>query len=104
MSILTAWVWIGIVMISMMSSTSITSMSGVVLMSTITSSSAAFVEVDRHHEPPARGAAVRLDDEGELGDASALAIDDDAADEFVARVLVGADMHLGLRVVAWRGP
>src|SRR5262245_21517362 len=38
MFILTAWVWIGIVMISMMISTSITSISGVVLMSIITSS------------------------------------------------------------------
>ena len=35
----TACVWMGMVMISMMSSTSITSMSGVVLMSTITSGS-----------------------------------------------------------------
>ena len=35
----TACVWIGMVMMSMMSSTSITSMSGVVLMSTITSGS-----------------------------------------------------------------
>jgi len=35
----TACVWIGIVMISMISSTNITSMSGVVLMSTITSGS-----------------------------------------------------------------
>ena len=38
MFILTAWVWIGIVMISMMISTSITSINGVVLMSIITSS------------------------------------------------------------------
>ena len=39
MFILTAWVWIGMVMISMISSTSITSINGVVLMSIITSSS-----------------------------------------------------------------
>jgi hypothetical protein len=38
MFILTAWVWIGMVMISMMISTSITSINGVVLMSIITSS------------------------------------------------------------------
>ena len=38
MFIFTACVWIGIVMISMMISTSITSISGVVLMSIITSS------------------------------------------------------------------
>jgi hypothetical protein len=41
MFILTACVWIGIVMMNMISSTSITSISGVVLMSTITSSSLA---------------------------------------------------------------
>ena len=41
MSSFTAWVCIGMVMISMISSTSITSISGVVLMSTITSSLAA---------------------------------------------------------------
>ena len=41
MFIFTACVWIGMVMISMISSTSITSISGVVLMSTITSSSGA---------------------------------------------------------------
>jgi hypothetical protein len=40
MFIFTACVWIGIVMISMISNTSITSISGVVLMSTITSGSA----------------------------------------------------------------
>ena len=40
MFIFTACVWIGIVMISMMISTSITSISGVVFISTITSSSA----------------------------------------------------------------
>ena len=39
MSSFTAWVWMGRVMISSISSTSITSISGVVFISTITSSS-----------------------------------------------------------------
>ena len=44
MFILTACVWIGIVMMNMMSNTSITSISGVVLMSIITSPSASPAE------------------------------------------------------------
>ena len=48
MFILTAWVWIGIVMISMMISTSITSINGVVLMSIITSSELPLAHLHRH--------------------------------------------------------
>src|SRR5689334_14419521 len=101
----TACVWIGMVMISMISSTSITSINGVVLMSTITSGSP---------PPPLptdmamvvfpfllaleRAARRRLGNEADLEDRGALAGRDDATDRFVARVLVCADMDLGLRL------
>src|SRR6185437_2849470 len=99
----TACVWIGMVMISMMSSTSITSMSGVVLMSTITSGSAElpvptviamcrFLSRLLPGDRPDGG----LGDEPDLEDRGALAGRDDAADRFVAHVLVRADVHLGL--------
>src|SRR5213595_1964691 len=99
MFIFTACVWIGMVMISMIKSTSITSISGVVLMSTITSSSGA--------EPTFIAMACsllrcrvrwRLGDEPDLGDARALAGHHQAAHRFVARFLVAADVQLGLRL------
>ena len=60
---LTECSWIGIVMISMISSTSITSISGVVLMSTITSGSApapgpTFIAIARSSQPPATGGSM----------------------------------------------
>src|SRR2546427_2007575 len=96
----TAWVWMGMVMMSMMSSTSITSMSGVVLMSTITSGSCPppgprFIAMIRL-PPVARRARRRLGDEADLEDAGALAGVHHPADELVAPVLVAADVDLGL--------
>src|SRR6185312_8357147 len=99
----TAWVWIGIVMISMMRSTSITSMSGVVLMSTITSGSAepplpTFIAIESLPFLSAGGRARgRLGDEPDLQDRRALERGHHAADRLVARLLVGADVHLRLR-------
>src|SRR5689334_14537880 len=90
--------WIGIVMISMISSTSITSISGVVLMSTITSGSA---------PPPPTLIAIclapstlgrRFGDEADLQDRRALAGKDHPPDALVAALLVAADVHLGLRI------
>src|SRR5512139_1029230 len=99
---LTECSWIGIVMISMTSSTSITSISGVVLMSIITSGS-----FELPPEPTfmamfssswALAAHRRLGDEADLGDAGALAGVDDAADRVVVGPVVAADVDLGLRV------
>src|SRR6267378_8364471 len=100
---LTACVWIGMVMMSMMSRTSITSISGVVLMSTMTSGSPvppplpifmamSVSPLSRTH--PRR----RLRDETELQDPNALAREYHPADGFVARLLVAAnvDFRLGL--------
>src|SRR5512143_1539027 len=95
----------GIVMISMTSSTSITSISGVVLMSIITSGccpapcpTLIAIEVPlartRRRSAASRG---RLGDEGDLRDAGALARVDDPADAGVFAAAVAADMHLGLR-------
>src|SRR3954467_15453610 len=99
----TACVWIGIVMISMMSSTSITSISGVVLMSTITSASfCPWPTVIAMASPfsTARGAARRrLGDEADLQYSGALAVVDHAADELVAAFAVTADMYFRLRVL-----
>src|SRR3984957_18830142 len=88
------------VMMSMMSSTSMTSMSGVVLISTITSPSGGVPLLSAISICPRTGGPFGLGDERDLADAGPLAIDDDAADEFVAHFLVGADMHFGLRIVA----
>src|SRR5487761_2591783 len=83
----------------MISSTSITSISGVVLMSTITSGSPppplpTFIAMKfsllRHD------AYRRFGDEADLEYAGALAVEHYPADEFVAGVSVAADMHLGL--------
>src|SRR5512134_3989303 len=96
---LTECSWIGIVMISMTSNTSITSINGVVLMSIITSGSC---------PPPwptfiailvLLSAAARrwLGHEADLLDACALGSEHDATDEFIATREVAADMDLRLR-------
>src|SRR5260370_31349037 len=100
---LTACVWMGIVMMSMMSSTSITSINGVVLMSTITSGSCVplpdpiFIAMSVSPLPRAVPRR-RLRDETELQDPDALAREHHPADGFVARFLVAAkvDFRLGL--------
>src|SRR5690349_12452510 len=102
----TACVWIGMVMISMMRSTSITSINGVVLMSTITSGSPPPPEptfmamvVFPFCGLAAGGAARRgLGDEADLQDRGALAGGDHAAHRLVARLRVAAAVHLGLRL------
>src|SRR5438309_6058258 len=89
---LTACVWMGIVMMSMMSSTSITSINGVVLMSTITSGSCVpfpdpiFIAMSVSPLPRA-GPRRRLRDETDLQDPDALAREHHLADGFVARLL-----------------
>src|SRR5687767_4821627 len=94
----TACVCTGMVMMSMMISTSITSMSGVVLMSIMTSGSAS-----PEPEPTDMAMCVslvargRLGDEADLEEGGALGGRDHAAHGLVARLLVGADVHLGLR-------
>src|SRR5688572_9312345 len=80
----TECVWTGMVMISMMISTSITSISGVVLMSIMTSGSCdpplTLIAIDS----PARSALDRrLGDESDLQDSRELAGEDHAPDEFV---------------------
>src|SRR3979490_779662 len=99
---LTACVWMGIVMMSMMRSTSITSINGGVLMSTITSGSG-FPPPDpifmaMSVSPPHAGPRRRLRDEPDLQDPDALAREYHPADGFVARLLVAAnvDFRLGL--------
>src|SRR6185437_11158009 len=106
----TAWSWIGMVMISITSNTSITSISGVVLMSIITSGSRpappgvpTFIDMStsssRPRWSPASAAAARrrLDHECDLRDARALAGIDHAPDALVVPARVAADLHLGLR-------
>src|SRR5712691_13215280 len=99
---LTACVWIGIVMMSMMSRTSITSISGVVLMSTMTSGSRVpppdpiFMAMSASPGLERAGAHRRLSDEADLHDSHALASGHHPADEFVARLPVAADVDLGL--------
>src|SRR5438552_9737274 len=100
---LTACVWMGIVMMSMMSRTSITSINGVVLMSTITSGSCVplpdpiFIAMSASLLPQA-GPRRRLRDETDLQDPDALAREHHPADGFVTRLLVAAnvDFRLGL--------
>src|SRR5882762_9232926 len=100
---LTACVWIGIVMMSMMSRTSITSISGVVLMSTMTSGSRVPppdpIFMAMSVSPLSRaGPCRRLRDETDLQDPHSLAREHHPADGFVARLLVAAnvDFRLGL--------
>src|SRR6476619_7731998 len=86
-------------MISMMISTSITSISGVVLMSIMTSGSPlppllpTFIDM-------VRPAALRrwFGHEADLLDRGALALEDHPPDRFVARLAVAADVDLGLRL------
>src|SRR5689334_20942921 len=94
----TACVWMGMVMISMMSRTSITSMSGVVLMSTITSASLPGLPTVMAMGCLLTAAGRRLGDEADLQYSGSLAVVDHAADVFVAAFAVAADVHLGLRV------
>src|SRR6266849_7514030 len=101
---LTACVWIGIVMMSMMSRTSITSISGVVLMSTMTSGSRVpspdpiFMAMSVSPRLPRVVPRRRLRDETDLQDPHSLAREHPPADGFVARLLVAAnvDFRLGL--------
>src|SRR5437899_777342 len=97
---LTACVWMGIVMMSMMSRTSITSINGVGLMSPITSGSCVpfpdpiFMAMSVSL-PPA-GPRRRFRDESELQDPDSLAREHHPADGFVARLLVAADVYFRL--------
>src|SRR6266702_2328874 len=99
---LTACVWIGIVMMSMMSRTSITSISGVVLMSSMTSGSRVpppdpiFMAMSASPRLPRAVARRRLRDETDLQDPHALARGHHPADEFVARLPVAADVDFRL--------
>src|SRR5258706_76089 len=100
----TACVWIGIVMMSMISRTSITSIRGVVLMSTMTSGSRVppplpiFMAMSASPRLPRAVPRRRLRDETDLQNSHALAREYDSADGFVARLLVAAnvDFRLGL--------
>src|SRR5439155_510096 len=91
---LTACVWMGMVMMSM---TSITSINGVVLMSTITSGSRVpfpdpiFMAM-RVSLLPRAGPRRRLRDETDLQDPYALAREHHPSDGFVARFLVAANV------------
>src|SRR5665213_967329 len=95
--------WMGMVMISITSSTSITSISGVVLMSIMTSMSddldPTFIDIAKSSRErcsqhlPYR----RLGDEYDLRNSRPLACVDHAADARVAAVGVAADLHLRLR-------
>src|SRR5882672_6256886 len=103
---LTACNWIGIVMISMTSSTSITSISGVVLMSIITSGSSepppgpTLIAIGFSLSQRARSAVARrrFSDEPDLLDSGALACEHDAAHEFITSAQIAADLDLGLRL------
>src|SRR5882672_11847618 len=100
---LTACVWMGIVMMSMMSRTSITSINGVVLMSTMTSGSLVLpplpIFMAMSVSPlPRAGPRRRLRDETDLEDAHALAREHHPADGFVACFLVAANVDFRLRL------
>src|SRR6266536_697524 len=96
-------------MISITRSTSITSMSGVVLMSIMTSGSRAvmpelgptFIAMLCSWTPCSRSSLTstdrRLGDETDFGDPCALARVDDPSDALVARSAVAADLHFRLR-------
>src|SRR6266496_1067886 len=97
-------------MISITRSTSITSMSGVVLMSIMTSGSRAvlpepeptFIAMLRSSiradlRSSLTSADRRLGDETDFGDPCALARIDDPSDALVARSAVAADLHFRLR-------
>src|SRR5471030_3306065 len=90
------------VMISMIKSTSITSISGVVLMSIISSGSPdppplpTFIPMKFSLSRGAGAAHGRFGNEPDLEYAGALACEHHPADEFVACALVGPNMHFGL--------
>src|SRR6266702_3868584 len=99
---LTACVWIGIVMMSMMSRTSITSISGVVLMSSMTSGSRVpppdpiFIAMSASPGLERAAAHRRLRDETDLQDPHALARGHHPADGFVACLPVAANVDFRL--------
>src|SRR5450759_4354451 len=94
--------WIGIVMISMTSKTSITSIRGVVLISIMTSGSPELLVfptcIPMGQFPCWRSTAQRrgLGDKGDFDDARALAGQQDFADAFVAGIGVTAHLDFGL--------
>src|SRR5450759_5104715 len=121
-SMFTACNCIGMVMISMISSTSITSMCGVVLMSIITSFSSVplvptFIDIPfpsvperRRHCPVAnapgdscrfRGSVDHrgVGNEADLGNAGPLHRVDDAPDGIIVGAPVSADLHFGLGIL-----
>src|SRR4051812_38262787 len=99
MSSFTACVWIGMVMMSMTSRTSMTSINGVVFISTITSSAPpgfpTLMAMSMFPYARRNGlefALFRIGDEADLQDACALKGDDRPAYTFEADILVAADM------------
>src|SRR6058998_1477473 len=104
---LTECSWIGSVMMSMTRSTSITSISGVVLMSIMTSGSPdlptepTFIAMESSSKLRATLLSAaprrRLGDKADLGDPRPLAGIDDSADRAVIRTAIAAYLHLGLR-------
>src|SRR5919197_4423899 len=91
----------GMVMISKMSITSITSISGVVLISTITSASRCacptVIAIIVPFSAARHAARRRLGDEADLENPRALAVVHHAPDELVAAFAVAANVDLGLR-------
>src|SRR5580658_10160126 len=99
----TACVITGSEMISVTSSTSITSISGVVLMSHMASDEGpTLIDIDgllgAKASAVAAHAVVGLGEEADLDDAAALDGVHDPPDRLVARLLVAADMHFRLRL------
>src|SRR4051794_40987115 len=96
----TAWVWIGMVMMNMMRRTSMTSMSGVTLTSSIGSpdSLSLVVCIDIAEElllGPIAGQRRRLRNKADALESSLLHGDDRRADALVLCVHVTADVRLG---------
>src|SRR5271154_1003044 len=101
LSIFTAWVMLGIVMMKMISSTNMTSINGVILMS----------EYDWPSPPPPTLMAMRIlslrsgtemigrGDEGDLAYADLLRGHEHLPHELVSNVGIAADMHFGLRIL-----
>src|SRR3978361_1095975 len=84
----------GIVMISMMMSTSITSINGVVLMSIMTSGSPPLLLPPFIAMVSSSALGWRFGHEADLLDRRARALKENPADRFVAGLAVAADMHL----------
>src|SRR4029077_3248352 len=100
MSSFTAWVMMGSETIRVTSNTSMTSINGVVLMSHMTPPPAfptliAICLFSSYLLAHAAHAVVRLREEADLHDATALQGVQHPADRFVARLAIGADMNLG---------